>query len=136
MNVLREDFYTDRSIDINKLKTVWDTLESKCNYKEIMWLFRNFAYEAVRYSSKDDCGPIYQEGYSNLTMEQANRFQQQISTVVDLFTQSVVDRREFNEDYLKKYEFAGPYLLTIQSLKERIDQLEQQIFDYENGGEI
>lgn len=118
-------FYSNKDIDLDKMKEIWDLLESRCNYTEIMWLFRNFVYEAIRWSSDSDHGPVYDEGRTRLNTEQANRLQQQISSVVDLFTQSVVSKREFDEGYLKQYAFAAPYLSIIEDLKRKIEILEE-----------
>ncbi len=54
-------------------------------------------------------------------------FQRKISTYTDLFTQSVSYGRKFDKDYLKQYEFAGPYLQIIEEQKQRIQDLEEQL---------
>lgn len=97
------------------------------SFEDQMWIFRNITYDQVKYFSEQDKGIIYDGTYSPLNREQANNLQRQISTCTDLFTQSVSKHREFNQDYLRDYEFAAPYLHSINNLKDTIEELKEEI---------
>lgn len=76
---------------------------SKLNFKEVCKMFRDICYDQVAYYSNDLCSHIYKDDKrSKLCVEQSNRLQQKVSCFVDLFEQSIIDGREFNEDYLKE----------------------------------
>lgn len=126
---MNKEFYTNTNINLDKLKPIWDDLYSKCNFTEIMWLFRNITYDQIKYFSENDKGIIYtdDEKYSQLTKEQATNLQRQISTCADLFTQAVVSGREQDKNYLKQYDFAGPYLIVNQNLRREVEYLTQKI---------
>ena len=47
----------------------------------------------------------------------------------DLFCQSIVDKRVFDEGYLKGYYFLGPYLSVLEEKDKRIKQLEEAIYN-------
>lgn len=122
-------FYSN-DFDYNRAHAVMIDLISKCNLKELIWIFRQIIYDQVAYWDDNVKSILYDGSYSKLTIEQANRFQSQLSTLLDLFEQSIIDKREFNTDYLRKYEFVAGYLPIlnrqeeiIQKLKERINEL-------------
>lgn len=119
-------FYSNE-LDINKASEVTLKLISECNLKEIIWILRQIIYDQVAYWDNSNKSIIYKGGYSETTIEQANRFQQQLSTLLDLFEQSIVDKRAFDEDYLRKYEFAGGYLPILREQEETINKLKESI---------
>lgn len=119
-------FYSNE-LDINKASEVTLKLISECNLKEIIWILRQIIYDQVAYWDNSNKSIIYKGGYSETTIEQANRFQQQLSTLLDLFEQSIVDKRAFDEDYLRKYEFAGGYLPILRKQEETINKLKESI---------
>lgn len=116
----RKEFWGSE-FDLDRADKMLEYLIGKCSLKEILWIARNVVYDQVAYYNQNSKGIVYNGEYSDLNVEQANRLQQQISTLLDLFSQSVNSKREFDEDYLKSYEFAGPYLRIIESLKSEGD---------------
>ena len=122
----RKDYYSTE-FNSERANAVLTWLISKCSFKEISWIYRNLVYDQVAYYDQNHKAKLYDGTYTDLNVEQANRFQQQISTVADLFEQSILNKREFDEDYLKQYEFAGPYLRIIRDKDKRIEQLEEAI---------
>lgn len=122
----RKNYYSNE-FDSDRASTMLLDLISHCSFKEISWIYRNIVYDWVAYWSSESKGKVYDGTYSDLNIEQANRLQQQISSLADLFEQSVIDKREFNEDYLKNYAFAGPYIRLLNDRDERIKQLEEAI---------
>lgn len=122
----RKDYYA-REINLNRANELLTLLISKCTFKEINWIYKSLAYDLVSYYDQNTKARLYDGTHTDLNVEQANRLQQQLSSITDLFEQSVIDKREFNEDYLKEYEFARPYLRIITEQKERINSLEEAI---------
>lgn len=122
----RRDYY-GKEFNLDRAQEIMMWLISKCSFKEICWIYRNIAYDMVAYWDQNNKSKIYDGSYSELNIEQANRLQQGISSLVDLFEQSTTDKREFDEDYLRNYEFAGSYIRILNEKNERIKQLEDAI---------
>ena len=130
----REDFYAP-GLDMDRVYYWVEEVAKNLSFEEICKLFREIAYDQVSYLDKDNCSIIYRsDKYSKLNREQANRFYNQARTICDLFAQSISDKREFNEDYLKDYDFAGPYRRHIETLEKRIEDLENDLSYYKNKG--
>lgn len=127
----RTNFYAP-GLNMDRVYFYVEELAKNCSFEEICKIFREISYDQVRYDNDRDCAFLYKSGeYSKLAREQANRFHNQVRTICDLYAQCISDRREFNEDYLKNYAFAGPYLLEIGRLEERIKELEERIEELE-----
>lgn len=95
--------YLSKNFDAKRVEEVLMYVSSRLNFKEICKMFRDICYDQVAYYNNDDCSQIYKdENRSKLNVEQSNRLQQKVSCFVDLFEQSITDKREFNEDYLKE----------------------------------
>lgn len=118
----RKDFY-ENDIDLDRANEMLTQLISKCNLKEIFWILRNISYDQVAYWSQTSHSKIYDEETegkrTNLNVEQANRLQQQLSSIIDLYEQAILDKREFDEGYLKDYEFARPYLRALEEMRNK-----------------
>ena len=117
----------------NELNVVraYDTLEylvKKCTLKEILWIIRNISYDMVSYWDKDNCGIIYKsEAYSKLNREQACQIQRDLSTCCDLFGQSIIDKREFEENYINSTYNYSYMAGTIRSMSEKIEELRSKL---------
>lgn len=116
-----------KNFNLENAQKYGSLLLDNTTFDEQMWIFRNITYDQVKYFSANDKGVVYDGNHSNLCIEQANQLQRQISTCTDLFTQAVSQCREQNKDYLKQYDFAGPYLRTIEDLKSKLSDLEETI---------
>lgn len=93
---ISKEFHSDRVEEVLRYTC------SHLNFKEICKMFRDICYDQVAYYDNDLCSGIYKdEKRSKLSVEQANRLQQKVSCFVDLYEQSIVDGREFDEGYLK-----------------------------------
>ena len=117
----------------NELNVVraYDTLEylvKKCTLKEILWIIRNISYDMVAYYNAEHCGIIYKsEKYSKINREQACQIQRDLSTCCDLFGQSIIDKREFEEEYIN-YKYNYSYMAgTIRSMSEKIEELRSKL---------
>lgn len=90
-----------KKIDMDRVTIqLLDTI-SNLSFEEICKMFREICYDQVAYYSDEHKGLIYQVDRSPLNKEQACRLQRKVSTAVDLYSQSVVDGREFEESYLE-----------------------------------
>lgn len=95
-----KSFYS-KELDIEVVEPMLMEVIKTLSFEEICKLFREVCYDQVCYYSEDNKGIIYKdESYSKLNREQACRLQRKVSTAVDLFAQSIIDKREFDEDYL------------------------------------
>lgn len=108
------DFYGN-VLDMERVEQVLQYVIKNLNLKEILKMTREITYDMVRPEAR-----LYQGDYSELNIEQANRFQSQLRDMCDFLAQSLVDKREFDNGYLKDYEYARPYLKIIEELKETI----------------
>ena len=117
----------------NELNVVraYDTLEylvKKCTLKEILWIIRNISYDMVSYWDKDNCGIIYKsEKYSKINREQACQIQRDLSTCCNLFGQSIIDKREFEENYINSTYNYSYMAGTIRSMSEKIEELRSKL---------
>ncbi len=115
------------NFDSEKLYTELSRLLDLYKPNELFWIFRNITYDYIKYFSEENKGIIYDGSYDRDVIHQATDFQRKISTYSDLMNQSISSHRLFDENYLKQYEYAGPYLQVIDSLKEKIRDLEKEI---------
>lgn len=123
----RKSFY-DSKVNIKRANKVLEDLVKQCSLSEILWIVRQIAFDQVAYFSEENKGIVYRDAkYSRLTIDQANNLQRQLSVICDLFSQSICDGREFEPNYLKQYDFAGSYIMTIDNLKEQLNSLQSQI---------
>lgn len=128
----RKDFYAP-GLNMDRVYYWVEELARNCSFEEICKIFREIAWDQVRYNSEKDCSIIYKsDQYSETVREQANRFYNQARTICDLFAQCISDKRAFDESYLSNYDFAGPYKNTIEQLKDRISELEDEVSYYKN----
>lgn len=125
----KEEFYSqDVNLD-NAIKSM-QYLVKHNNLKEIMWIFRNLSHEQVCYWGEDHKGIIYQDdSYSQVNREQACKIQRMLSTASDLFSQSILQHREFEESYLEKWTDGGYLQIEVANLKNHIKELEETIDD-------
>lgn len=122
----RKKFYSDE-IDIDRAEKFLKKLVSNCTLSEVLWIVRNITYDQVSYYDKDLKGVIYNGNYNDNQIEQATSFQRKLSTMCDLFRQVVVDKREFDNNYLDKLDSSVLYLSTIDKLVAKNDELKEEI---------
>ena len=125
----RKSFYDDEMI-YERMDEVLRDVCSKLTLKEVLKMIREISYDMVCYYGEDNKGIIYRkEEYSPLNREQACQIQRMLSTACDLFCQSVVQHREFDEGYLNKWLNGGAMELKINELEEKIKALEEQLYE-------
>mgnify|MGYP003518080088 FL=1 len=123
----RKNFFSSE-FDLGRASNTLEYLIKRCNLKEILWIIRNISYDMVSYWDKDNCGIIYKsEKYSKLNREQACQIQRDLSTCCDLFGQSIIDKREFEEEYINhRYNYS--YMAgTIRAMSEKIEELRSKL---------
>lgn len=119
----RKDFFGNY-IDLERANMMKKKLAEKCTLKEILWIIRNISYDVVAYYNAEHCGIIYKsESYNQMQREQACQIQRDLSTCCDLFGQSIIDKREFEEEYINhRYNYS--YMAgTIMSLEKELEKL-------------
>lgn len=88
-------------MNIEKIDEAWKYLDDNLSFMEQCKLFREICYDKISYWSEEHKGIIYNGEYSQKNIEQATSIQQQISTMIDLYSQIINGKREFEERYLK-----------------------------------
>ena len=130
----RKSFYEDE-LNMDRVNIAIEYIASNLTLQEALKLIREISYDMVSYWDKENCARIYKDkSYSKLNQEQACRLQRLLSSACDLFGQSVINKREFDEGYLRKWCDGGSLELENNRLKEKVEQLEYEIDYLKNGG--
>ena len=130
----RKSFYEDE-LNMDRVNIAIEYIASNLTLKEVLKLIREISYDMVSYWDKENCARIYKDkSYSKLNQEQACRLQRLLSSACDLFGQSIINKREFDEGYLRKWCDGGSLELENNRLKEKVEQLEYEINYLKNGG--
>lgn len=130
----RKSFYEDE-LNMDRVNVAIEYIASNLTLKEALKLIREISYDMVSYWDKENCARIYKDkSYSELNQEQACRLQRLLSSACDLFGQSIINKREFDEGYLRKWCDGGSLELENNRLKEKVEQLEYEISYLKNGG--
>jgi len=121
----RKNFYADE-MNYERMDEQLEQVIGHLTLKEILKMIREISYDMVSYYDKDNKGIIYQsDDYSENNRNQACRLQRLLSTACDLFAQSVIEKREFEEGYLEKWTDGG-------YLQNRVAQLEEENAELKN----
>lgn len=123
----RENFYANE-LNLERMNEVLNYVIENLTLKEILKMIREISYDMVCYYDKDLCSIIYKnKEYSKLNQEQACRLQRLLSSACDLFGQSVIDKREFDEGYLHHWLDGGAMEIEIDNLRQEIEKLNLKI---------
>ena len=123
----RKNFYADE-LNMERMEKVLNYVIENLTLKEILKMIREISYDMVCYYGEDLCSKIYKDKeYSKLNQEQACRLQRLLSSACDLFGQSVIDKREFDEGYLHHWLDGGAMEIEINNLKKEIERLNKEI---------
>ena len=110
------------------MNKVLEYVVSTLTLQEVLKMTREISYDMVCYYGEDLCSKIYKDKeYSKLNQEQACRLQRLLSGACDLFGQSIIDKRELDEGYLRHWLDGGAMELEIARLKDKIKELNQEI---------
>ena len=128
----RKNFFANE-LNLDRMNEVLNDVISKLTLKEILKMVREISYDMVCYYDEYNKGVIYCDNkYSELNQEQACRLQRLLVASCDLFGQSIINHREFDDGYLNKWLNGGAMELQIESLKNEIDSLKDQIQDWKD----
>lgn len=120
---IRKNFYANE-LNIERMDEVLEYVISTLTLKEILKMVREISYDMVCYYGEHNKGIIYSDDkYSELNREQACRLQRLLSAACDLFEQSVVGHREFDEGYLNHWLNGGSMELEIANLRRDLEKL-------------
>lgn len=125
----RKDFFSNY-IDLERANMMKKKLAEKCTLKEILWIIRNISYDMVAYYNAEHCGIIYKsESYNQMQREQACQIQRDLSTCCDLFGQSIIDKREFEEEYINhryNYSYMAGAIMSLEKELKRLRSYEDE----------
>lgn len=123
----RKDFYA-KELNLDRMNKVLEYVISTLTLQEVLKMIREISYDMVCYYDEDLCSKIYKDKeYSKINQEQACRLQRLLSSACDLFGQSIINHREFDEGYLNHWLNGGAMELEIARLKDKIKKLNQEI---------
>ena len=123
----RKDFYANE-LNMERMNKVLECVITTLTLQEILKMIREISYDMVCYYDENLCSKIYKDKeYSKLNQEQACRLQRLLSSACDLFGQSIINHREFDEGYLNHWLNGGAMELEIARLKDKIEELNQEI---------
>lgn len=113
---------------MERVKEAIEYLAQNLTLNEVLKVIREISYDMVSYYGEDCCARIYKDNrFSKKVQEQACRIQRLLSSACDLFSQSVINGREFEEEYLEKWTDGGSLQYRIENLQNTITQLENEI---------
>ena len=121
----RKDFYANE-LNMERMNEVLNFVISNLTLKEILKMIREISYDMVCYYNEDAKGIIYNDEYNDNHRWQACQLQRLLSSACDLFEQSVVGHREFDDDYLSKWLGGGVMERKIAVLEEKIRLLTEE----------
>ena len=121
----RKDFYANE-LNMERMNEVLNFVISNLTLKEILKMIREISYDMICYYDEDAKGIIYNGEYNDNHRWQACQLQRLLSTACDLFEQSVVGHREFDDDYLSKWLGSGEKKKKIAVLEEKIRLLTEE----------
>lgn len=121
----RQDFYANE-LNMERMNEVLNFVISNLTLKEILKMIREISYDMVCYYDEDTKGIIYNDEYNDNQRWQASQLQRLLSSACDLFEQSVVGHREFDDDYLSKWLGGGVMERKIAVLEEKIRLLTEE----------
>ena len=123
----RKDFYA-KELNLDRMNKVLEYVISTLTLQEVLKMVREISYDMVCYYDEYNKGVIYSDNkYSELNQEQACRLQRLLVASCDLFGQSIINHREFDEGYLNHWLNGGVMELEIARLKDKIEELNQEI---------
>ena len=121
----RQDFYANE-LNMERMNEVLNFVISNLTLKEILKMIREISYDMVCYYDEDAKGIIYNGKYNENHRWQAFQLQRLLSSACDLFEQSVVGHREFDDKYLSKWLGGGVMERKIAVLEEKIRLLTEE----------
>lgn len=120
----RQGSFYANELNMDKVEQTIEFMASHLTLKECLKTIREISYDMISYYDENNKAHIYQDDtYSPLNREQACQLQRMLATACDLFGQSIIEHREFNESYLNKYINGGALELQVEELKEEIRKL-------------
>lgn len=123
----RKNFYANE-MNYQRMDNQLNEVISNLTLKEVLKMIREISYDMVCYYDEYNKGIIYQsESYSQKNREQACQLQRLLSTACDLFAQSVIEKREFDENYLEQWTSGGALQLRISNLEDEVKKYKDMI---------
>ena len=123
----RKNFYANE-MNYERMDNQLSEVISNLTLKEVLKMIREISYDMVCYYDTYNKGIIYQsDEYSEINRNQACRLQRLLSTACDLFAQSIIEKREFEEGYLEQWTDGGVLQNQVHKLQQEVFTLREQI---------
>ena len=123
----RKNFFANE-LNMERMEEVLEYVIQNLTLKEVLKMVREISYDMVCYYDEHNKGIIYCDNkYSTINQEQACRLQRLLVASCDLFGQSIIDKREFDEGYLNHWLNGGAMELEIANLKKQIEELKDNM---------
>jgi len=101
----RRSFY-DNEMNYERMEDQLKKVISNLTLAEVLKMIREISYDMICYWDEENKGIIYKsDDYTEKNREQANRLQRLLSTACDLFGQSIIDKRVFDDGYLENIKY-------------------------------
>jgi hypothetical protein len=123
----RKNFY-ENLIDMKNVEEAIQYLGTNLTFTEILKVIREISSDMVCYYSEDTKGYVYNGSHSEINILQATKLQRALRDICDLFNQSLIQKREFDEDYIKQFLKIGYQELSwsYEALKKKCEVLENK----------
>lgn len=122
----RKNFFANE-LNMERMEEVLEYVIQNLTLKEVLKMVREISYDMVCYYNEHNKGIIYCDNkYSKINQEQACRLQRLLVASCDLFEQSIIDKKEFDEGYLNHWLNGGAMELEIANLKKQIEELKDK----------
>lgn len=127
----RKNFYS-KELNYDRMESVLEYVVKNLTLQEVLKMIREISWDMVYYNDKNDCGIIYKkDNYTEQNQWEACQIQSLLRTACDLFSQSILDEREFG-DYLNHWINGGALENEVAHLKKKIDELEEELEEERN----
>jgi hypothetical protein len=122
----RDNFYS-KEFNYDRLNEVLNIVISQLNFKECSKMFGEIMNDQIAYHGEDSKGRIYNGNYTQRQIELATNIYRRERDMRDLFNQIIIDKNDFNDEYLKRFNLSNELVFENQRLKKKIEELEKEI---------
>lgn len=123
----RKNFY-ENIIDMKNVEEAIHYLAENLTFTEILKVIREISSDMVCYYGDDSKGYVYTGGHSEANIIQATNLQRALRDICDLFNQSLIQKREFDDDYVKQFTRNGYQELSwkYEALQKKYEVLQNE----------
>ena len=124
-NKPRKDFYANE-LNMDRMFEMLKAVSGQLTLRESLKMMCEMVYDMTSYWSDDNKGIVYNGEYSEDHIWQATMLGNGLRALADVFNQSIVEKREYDQDYFKKWDLN--YLQAVSGWKdEKISELKKEL---------